>query len=69
MIAEYFPAFTVIESTGYWSGQNEKSLIIEIDTNLPSDEHHIREICFKIKGYNHQSAVLVQRIESKSELI
>ncbi len=68
MIAEYFPAFTIIESTGYWSGQSEKSIIIEIDTNLPSDEHHIKEICSKIKGFNHQNAVLIQRIESKSEL-
>ncbi len=69
MIAEYFPAFTIIESTGYWSGQSEKSIIIEIDTNLPSDEHHIKEICSKIKGYNSQSAVLVQKISCFSELI
>lgn len=61
MVSEYFNGFTILKGTGYWRGQKEKSLIIEIATDSAAAEHHVHEICQKINGYNRQNCVMVQK--------
>lgn len=66
-----FVAFTLIPSQGYWNGQPESSLTLEIDA--PQSEEmaaRVRELARDIKVFNRQDAVLVQEIPvSVSELI
>lgn len=67
-VAEYFPSFTVYKTIGWWRGGKERSLVIEINTPFqPWIGTKIRELCAKIKGYNKQESVLVQRVEVDSE--
>lgn len=65
-MAERFPSFTVIPATGYWQGQRESSLAIEVETE---DHARIVEAAQCIRVLNTQQAVLVQRLETKGELI
>ncbi|KKN77854.1 hypothetical protein LCGC14_0355910 [marine sediment metagenome] len=72
LVGEFFPNFTVYRAVGYWRGKYEKSLVIEIDTMNETPlllDANIRMVCRKICGYNKQQSVLVQKIESKSELL
>lgn len=64
IVSELFDGFTVIESTGYWRGQREISLIIEIlDTGLVNVAERIEFIAEKIKKINDQESVLVTKHE------
>ena len=75
IVGEFFDGFTVYNAIGYWQGKREKSVVIEIDTaGFTSTQHllldlNIKTICAKIRGYNRQDAVLVQKIESETILI
>ncbi|KKL74174.1 hypothetical protein LCGC14_2067550 [marine sediment metagenome] len=72
LMGEFFPSFTVYKATGFWMGKREKSLVIEIDLFDNSDhlfDANIKMIVKKICGFNRQQSVLVQKIESKSELL
>jgi len=62
IISEHFAGFSIQEQIGYWQGQKEKSLCIEIMTERKSAPIRIQEIVKKICGYNKQKCVLIQRI-------
>ena len=62
IIAEHFDGFSIQEQTGYWQGQKEKSLCIEIMTERKSAPICIQKIVKEICGYNKQECVLIQRI-------
>lgn len=67
-VAEYFPSFTVYKTIGWWKKGKERSLVIEIDTPYqPWIGVPIKELCHKIKGYNRQESVLVQRVDVDSD--
>lgn len=69
LVSSYVDGFTILEGTGYWKGNREQSLIIEIaggETYLPSV---VQQIAEQIKLCNTQEAVLVQTSEVESELI
>ena len=72
-VAEYFPNFTVYKTLGWWRGGKERSLVIEVDTAGQSwmtqaiVTTKVKNLCFKIKGYNKQESVLVQRVDVDSE--
>ena len=66
ILAPRFNSYTLINATGYWLGISEDSLVIEIDT---SEEERVYATAKDIRELNSQEAVLVQRIESHSELI
>lgn len=66
LTAKYFESATFIKAEGIWQGESELSLIIEIDS-LRSLAY-IQELCQDIKELNLQNAVLVQRIETQSEI-
>jgi hypothetical protein len=74
LIGEFFD-FTLYKSIGCFLGTLEKSLVFEIDTlNFSKIDHllldtNIDLICRKIKGYNRQDVVLVQKIESTSKFV
>jgi len=74
-VGDVFPGFTVYNTTGYWQGQREKSLCIEIDLlevygiGFVVAKGKVKKVCQQIRGYNRQAAVLVQYIESQTELI
>jgi hypothetical protein len=62
ILYEQFDGFTIQEQIGYWCGQKEKSLCIEIMTDQKSALLRIQEIVKMICGYNGQDCVLVQVI-------
>ena len=69
LIGQFYPGFTVYNTIGYWRGVCEKSIVFEIDTMDDKNvllDYNIKIICLKIRGYNHQECVLVQKIESDS---
>ena len=68
MVSGVFDGFTAIESTGFWRGKQENSLIIEI----VCPEFNYKDligVCIAIKRYNCQESVLLQAIELSSEFI
>jgi len=59
-----FPdGYTIINANGAWQGKREKSLIIEVVSDAPSIESDIGKLCYWLKKYNEQEAILVQVIE------
>ncbi len=72
LVSEFFPSFTAYKATGFWQSKREKSIVIEVDTMNTTPlllDMNIGMICKKIKGYNRQQSVLVQKIESESKLV
>ncbi len=57
LISNSFSGFTIIEATGYWNNEEEKTVIFEIVAEK-SDLHLIEYICSRIKQTNNQEAVL-----------
>ena len=72
LIGEFFDGFTVYNTTGYWRGKREKSIVFEISavdkTHLLLNAN-IKMIVKKICGYNRQDCILVQRIESDDQIL
>ena len=69
--AGLFSGLTVYETIGFWQGEREKSLVIEI---LQTDEEQLIEVkakhlCQHLKDTNGQDAVLLQKIACESWLI
>jgi hypothetical protein len=50
LVAGHFGGFTVYKTMGYYKGQREKSLVIEIVTDSPADSLKIIRICKSICG-------------------
>ena len=69
-VSQDLEGFTVLNGTGYWHGQSEKSLIIEaVLTASEKNKQKIRDIAQRIKDINSQDAVLIQSLENNSEFI
>lgn len=66
IVKRHFADFTLLNATGYWRGQREKSLIIEIETKLVK---RVTEAARAIKRHNRQFAVLIQRLPNHAWLI
>lgn len=66
IVGESFDAYTFIHAEGHWRGKAEHSLVIELDTDRSND---VAIVARRIKEYNKQEAVLVQRLNVESELI
>lgn len=72
IVQRYFDSFTLIPAIGYWQGQREPALIIEVCSsyNHPNiSENNINFIAQEIKELNHQQAILIQKIESSTLLL
>lgn len=71
LVSLYFEGFTIIPSIGFWKGEREKALTIEIATDNPKEDYKkAKKIAEIIKLFNEQETVLVQYIDNvKSEFI
>jgi len=68
IVGKKFDAFNLVTGVGFWKGQKENSLTIEIvGDDIKIDD--INSIATEIKNVNNQDAVLVQKIENKNWLI
>lgn len=68
IVSRRFEGFTLLDGQGYWKGNSEGSLVVEIDCDKKK-EKDIRFIAQRIKLANKQEAVLVQKIKSESVII
>lgn len=67
---QHFPnGYTMIGTWGFWQGQREKSLIIEIVLDVPYMESGIGKLVYWLKKFNDQQAVMVQISEIESQLL
>ena len=60
IVAKHFDGFTMIQDTGYWRGESERSAVYEIygDKNLAT-EFKVMACAEEIRRENKQEAVLV----------
>ena len=56
IVSARFEGFTEIPAIGFWQGQRENSLVIEIST---SDVDAVKDIAESIRVFNHQTSVMV----------
>ncbi len=68
IVSNVFDGFTVFQTFGYWKGNRESSLVIEI-VGDSSDKSKIRKIAKAIRLVNRQDSVLVQEVSASSNLI
>jgi len=68
IISPMFDSFTVIPCQGYWNGESENSIIIEISCNN-SLKPKIKALCQHIRVWNGQESVLLQEVSVTSELL
>ncbi len=65
IVRKHFDGFTLIPAIGYWQGQEERSLIIEIDTPTKCAMHIVAD---EIAYVNKQQAVIMQEIDSTTRI-
>lgn len=64
---EYFSAgYTIFEGVGHWQGEKEPSLTIEI---LTDNEAAVEVLAGKIKVYNHQECILLEKLPVEHSFI
>jgi hypothetical protein len=68
IVSRYFDGFTIIPALGYWKGERERSLIIEISSET-DEESQIRQLASEIKLYNHQQSVLIERVQTADSFV
>jgi hypothetical protein len=71
LVAKHFDGFTVIHTDGFWKGQAEHSLVIEILPDMGDGEARtqVEKLARAIKKQNNQQAVMIQRISAQYDLI
>ena len=69
IVSRYFPGFTIITCQGYWKGEKEHSIIIEICENDVCAHNEVVAITKEIKRINDQKEVLVQKINCITTLL
>lgn len=73
IVAQHWDAFTILEGTGYWAGERESSLVVEILTPTQTPRGPVHSNVFAtaraIKEANAQQAVLITWHDVSSELI
>jgi hypothetical protein len=68
MVSALFNGFTVYQASGFWKGNAELSLVIEIIAEN-YDRHQIVALCEAIKQHNRQQCVMLVKIPVEMELI
>ncbi len=63
IISAQFSGFAIIPVIGFWKGEQEDGLIIEIALSGKNDAAKVRQVCREIKVLNNQDAVLCQYID------
>ena len=67
-IGKHFKSFTALQGQGYWQGQAENSLILEV-VGGEADYNKVMSVASEIKSVNFQQAVLVQKIANTDVFI
>lgn len=63
IVGRFFDGFTLIPAEGYWQGEQEQSLIIEIDTTGSTcPVNRINAIASEINELNNQQYCMIQEI-------
>lgn len=62
IVTEQFDGFTLIGAAGYWQGEREQSLIVEIVAPI-NDAPKVFTVASAIKRANKQQAVLVVAVQ------
>jgi hypothetical protein len=68
LVGEYFPGYSVLYQDGFWKGEKERSMVIEVMAEA-IEYHKVMQIAKQIKLCNVQDAVLVQTLDVESEMI
>jgi len=63
-----FDSFSITHQTGYWHGQSEPSIVIEV-LGTHADSGKVQSLALWIKAKNNQEAVLVTRETVSGQLI
>ena len=66
ILSKYFDSFSIVPQVGYWKGQEERSLSIEI---IGASEKTVLRASEEIRVANAQEAVMVFSITGKSRLL
>jgi hypothetical protein len=66
IVSQNFESFTIIPAMGYWRGNAEKSLIIEIIGNA-DDYGKIQDCADNIRRQNKQECVLIIQSQTRFE--
>jgi hypothetical protein len=66
LLKEHFESFTLQPVTGYYRGNSEKAIVVEIVGATPSA---IRKVAEQIKKMNGQKSILAIRFPAKSNVI
>jgi len=69
IVSSYVEGFTILDAIGYWNGNREASLIVEIAGEEKYLHYLIQTIALHIKQANKQEAVMVQSFDGESEMI
>lgn len=59
LTAKHFEGFTILPASGYYHGQPEKTVVIQIADLNPDVYYQVRQLAHEIKDYNKQEAILV----------
>ena len=64
ILTSQFSGFAIIPVIGFWKGEQEDGLTIEIVTaDFKNDLAKVRQVCREIKVLNNQDAVLYQYLD------
>jgi hypothetical protein len=63
MVSQYFPGFTLIRAEGWYKGQKEESVVIEI-VGGSGDKGKVQRLAAVIGAVNKQESVLVGSLSS-----
>lgn len=66
LVSERFESFTLHETTGFFKGQPEKSIVIEI---VEGREEDIEQVAHAIRAINGQKTVLVMGLPGQARKI
>ena len=66
ILTKYFDSFTIVPQVGYWKGNAEKSLSIEL---IGASEKNVLRASEEIRIANSQEAIIVFSITGKSRLV
>ena len=66
ILSKYFESFSLVPQLGYWKGQSEPSIAIEIIGAAYAD---VLRACREIREVNNQEAVLIFSVTGKSTLV
>jgi hypothetical protein len=66
LLSEHFESFTLQPATGYYKGNSEKTIVVEIVGGRRSAIRHVAE---RIKKMNGQKSILTIRFRGQSEVI